>query len=66
MNKQILFCDETANFRTPADPRPGEPFTLRVWVPREEEAAVSFLFRGDNGTEEIPAVKTGERGELDI
>ena len=66
LNTHFLFCDETANFRTPADPGPGEPFTLRVWAPREDGITVSFLFRSEEGSEEIPAVKTGEHGKLDI
>ncbi len=66
MNRQLIFCDETENFRTPAEPKSGEPFSLRIWTPRDRSLTVSFFFREDETTREIPAVKCGERGILDV
>ena len=66
MINPILFCDETALFRQPADPGPGEPFTLRLWLGCPEAQAVSFLCRSDSGSLVLSARKTGKRGKWDL
>ena len=66
MDKKLIFCDETENFRVPAEPKAGEPFVLRLWAPREKELSVSFIFREDDVTRTLKAVKVGERGCLDV
>lgn len=66
MDKKLIFCDETENFRVPAEPKAGEPFVLRLWAPREKELSVSFIFREDDVTRTLKAVKVAERGCLDV
>ena len=66
MDKRLIFCDETENFRIPAEPKSGEPFVLRIWVPREEGISVSFLLRAQDVTRELKAQRTASRGILDV
>ena len=66
MKTPFIFCDETALFRQPADPGPGEPFRLRVWVSRQPGQVVTFLCRSDSGSSFLDAKKAGERGRYDV
>ena len=66
MNTKLIFCDETENFRIPADPKAGEAFLLRLWAPREAELSVSFILREEETTRELKAAKTAEQGCLDV
>lgn len=65
MDTKLIFCDETEQFRHPADPGPGEAFSLKVWVPAGEDCPVSFIFSCDEKTLEIPARFLGNRGLVD-
>ena len=62
----FLFCDETALFRSPADPASAEAFSLRVWARRQTEMSVSFLLREGDAEETVNTRKIGERGPWDI
>ena len=66
MIDSTIFCDETALFRQPADPGPGEPFTLRLWLSDREAQAVSFLCRSESGSLVLESRIAGKRGEMDI
>ena len=66
MSTPFIFCDETALFRRPADPGPGEAFSLFVWVSRQPGQSVSFLCRSDSGSLVLEASRIGERGLYDI
>lgn len=63
MNRAALFCDETIDYRIPAEPEPGDLVTMRFRTAKEDADHVYMVFYGKD--EKIELRRAESRGRFD-
>ncbi len=66
MNTNWIFSDETENFRSPAEPKAGEPFTIRLWADAQAPCTVSLFMERDGEAVCYALEKSGENGPFAV
>lgn len=64
MEKAALFCDETAEYRCPEEPDPGDLVTLRFRTAKNNADHVSMIICGSG--QRIELYKAESRGRFDF
>lgn len=62
INKSALFSDETAEFKSPYQPRPGDRVTLRLRTLRDDVTSALAYVNGDA----LPMRRTAQTGYFDL
>ena len=63
MNRAALFCDETIDYRIPAEPNTGDIVTLRFRTAKDDADQVCAVICGSKRKIELKKVES--RGEFD-